>query len=341
MKTFFDFCAGIGGGRWGLQNLGLRCVGFSETDRNAEQTYRCFFGNNEINYGDLMKIKPWDLPDFDLMVAGFPCQAFSALGQRRGLSDRRGQIIFGLLNIIKTKNVKYFILENVKGLINHHQGQTLQTIIKLLNSAGYHVAVKLMDSSHYGLPHKRERIYFTGVQKKLGNGNDFQNYFYHNPLKIKMNSLKKYLVEKSNIVFENKHEKTYQNFLKYLNNKYNRGCVSVNELLREEYLIIDTRQSDLRLYKGKIPTLRAGRHGIFYIKNGKFRKLSGYESLLLQGFDKKLAKKTRGVIPENRILSQAGNAMSVNVVYTCGRSLINFINQHIEKEYFKLDFKSF
>ncbi len=91
---FMDFCAGIGGGRLGLQNLGLKCVAFSEIDQYAEKTYRELFGNEEKNYGDLTKINPVDLPNFELMIAGFPCQSFSVIGQRKGMNDDRGQIIF-------------------------------------------------------------------------------------------------------------------------------------------------------------------------------------------------------------------------------------------------------
>ncbi|MBU4031110.1 DNA (cytosine-5-)-methyltransferase [Patescibacteria group bacterium] len=104
---FIDFCAGIGGGRIGLENLGMKCVGFSEIDKNSEKTYREFFGNEEKNYGDLTKINPDDLPEFDLMIAGFPCQTFSVIGQRTGMKDRRGQIIFNLIDIMKAKNLKY------------------------------------------------------------------------------------------------------------------------------------------------------------------------------------------------------------------------------------------
>jgi len=98
---FIDFCAGIGAGRLGLEKLGLNCVAFSEIDRYAEKTYREFFGGKEKNYGDLMKINPDDLPNFDLMIAGFPCQSFSVIGQRKGMSDKRGQIIYGLIKIMK------------------------------------------------------------------------------------------------------------------------------------------------------------------------------------------------------------------------------------------------
>ena len=327
---FIDFCAGIGGGRLGLEKLGMKCVGFSEIDKNAENTYRHFFGDGEINYGDLMKINPFDLPNFDLMVAGFPCQTFSIVGQRKGLIDERGQIIFGLLKIMRAKKIKYFILENVKGLLNHEQGQTFKIILDLLDSEGYGVVAKTMDSSHYGLPHKRERVYFIGVKKGLlKNLNDFYNYFHRYPDQRKMNNIKQYLIDDDNTAFTENQKRLYQTFLNYLKNKYNGGKISVSELLKEEFLVIDTRQSDLRLYRGKIPTLRTGRHGLLYVKENKFRRLSGYESLLLQGFPKQLALKVKNRIPENRILSQAGNAMTVDVVNACGKSLIGFIREYI------------
>ena len=327
---FIDFCAGIGGGRLGLEKLGMKCVGFSEIDRNAENTYRHFFGNSEVNYGDLMKLNPLDLPDFDLMVAGFPCQSFSIVGQRRGLTDERGQIIFGLLKIMRVKKIKYFILENVKGLLNHEQGQTFKTLLELLDSEGYGVVAKTMDSSHYGLPHKRERVYFIGIKKDLlKNLNVFYNYFHRYPEKTKMNNIRQYLVDDDNVAFTEDQKKSYQTFLNYLKNKYNRGRISINELLKEEFLIIDTRQSDLRLYREKIPTLRTGRHGLLYVKENKFRRLSGYESLLLQGFPKQLALKVKNRISESRILSQSGNAMTVNVVEACAESLLDFIRKSV------------
>lgn len=321
---FMDFCAGIGGGRLGLETLGMQCVAFSEIDRNAEKTYREFFGKEEKNYGDLTKINPKELPDFDLMIAGFPCQTFSVIGQRAGMKDRRGQIIFSLIDIMKAKNLKYFILENVKGLINHDKGRTKRIIFEELDKAGYKIFPKLVSSLQYGVPQMRERIYIVGVRKDLIKTNVPFPY----PESVKIPELKNYLIDTNELEFDEK-KRAYETFLKYLDNKYNKGKFFIDKLLKEDYLVIDTRQSDLRLYRGKAPTLRTGRHGILYTRNGKFRRLSGFESLLLQGFPEKLTNKIKDKIQEVYLLSQAGNAMTVSVVEAFGASLLEFINEQI------------
>jgi len=320
---FMDFCAGIGGGRLGLENLGMQCVGFSEIDKGAEKTYREFFGEDEKNHGDLTKINPNDLPDFDLMIAGFPCQTFSVIGQRKGMKDDRGQIIFSLIYIMKAKNLKYFILENVKGLLNHGTGESMKIILNALDEAGYKVFWKLTSSLYHGVPQMRERIYFVGIRKDL-----VKNEVFDFPQAVEKPDLKDYLIDTDELEFDEK-KRAYDTFLKYLENKYNKGKFEINKLLKEDFLVIDTRQSDLRLYRGKVPTLRTGRHGILYVRDGKFRRLSGYESLLLQGFPKNLAEKPKGKIADVYLLSQAGNAMTVNAVEAFGESLVNFINQQI------------
>ena len=284
---FVDFCAGIGAGRLGLQNLGLSCAGFSEIDKYAEQTYREFFGQEEKNHGDLMKINANDLPDFDLMIAGFPCQSFSVIGQRKGMNDHRGQIIYGLIKIMNAKNLPYFILENVKGLVNHEGGKTLKVILEELDKAGYKVYHRVLNSLDYGVPQMRERIYFVGIRKDLVNGNNFEW-----PKPVKPPNVKDYLIDNSEMEF-NEKKRAYETFLKFLNNRYNKGLFKIEKLLKEDHLVLDTRQSDLRLYRNKVPTLRTGRHGVLYVRKGKFRRLSGFESLLLQGFPKDLAEKIK------------------------------------------------
>ena len=200
----------------------------------------------------------------------------------------------------------------------------MKIILDTLDQAGYKIFWKLVSSLHYGVPQMRERIYFVGVRKDLvKDGIPFEF-----PQPVKKPELKDYLVDTAELEFDEK-KRAYETFLKYLENKYNKGKFSVEQLLKEDYLVIDTRQSDLRLYRGMVPTLRTGRHGILYVRDGKFRRLSGYESLLLQSFPENLSKKVKGKIADVYLLSQAGNAMTVNVVEAFGKSLLDFAKKQI------------
>lgn len=315
---FMDFCSGIGGGRLGLEKNNLTCVAHSEIDESAINTYKTFFGKNEKNFGNLMDIKANSLPDFDILIGGFPCQTFSIVGKREGFSDSRGLIIYGLIKILVEKNVPYFILENVKGLVNHNNGETIKTILSELSNAGYYVDYKVLNSENYGVPQLRERVYFVGIR------NDMLNNFFIWPNQIDTPDLKNYLIDSENQILDFNNP-TWQ---KYINNKYNKGRFDFDKILAENYLVIDTRQSDLRIYRGKTPTLRTGRHGILYVKDGQLRKLSGYESLLLQGFPKELADKAKKAkINNNKLLSQAGNAMTVTVIKALGDALLECIGE--------------
>jgi DNA (cytosine-5)-methyltransferase 1 len=221
------------------------------------------------------------------------------------------------------KNLKYFILENVKGLTNHDSGNSLKIILDELDNAGYKVFHKVLNSIDYGVPQMRERIYFVGIRKDLIN----TNFVFDFPEKKSPVKIENYLVDEKEFEFNEKKE-SYETFLRYLKNKYNDGRYNLGEFLKKDYLVIDTRQSDLRLYNNRVPTLRVGRHGILYVRNGKFRKLSGYESLLLQGFPKELAKKASGHVEEIHLLKQAGNAMTVNVIEEITKQLFKALEKY-------------
>ena len=315
---FMDFCAGIGGGRLGLEKNNLKCVAYSEIDMITDKTYRLFFGEEEKNFEDLTKIDAKELPDFDILISGFPCQTFSILGKREGFEDSRGLIIYGLIKILLETKTPYFILENVKGLINHNKGQTLNTILNELSNAGYYVDYRILNSENYGVPQYRERIYFVGIKKEK----------VERPFKwpegIKVPDIKDFLIDDDSEILDF-NNLTWQ---KYINNKYNKGKYDFDKILNEDFLVLDWRQSDLRFYRGKIPTLRTGRHGILYIKDKKLHKLSGYEALLLQGFPKDLAVRAKThKINNNKLLSQAGNAMTVPVIQAIGHSLLTYIGE--------------
>lgn len=315
---FMDFCSGIGGGRLGLEQNGLKCVAYSEISENADRLYKVFYGNNERNYGDLTKINPESLPDFDMLICGFPCQTFSIVGKRAGFADMRGQIIFHIVNILKVKKPSMFLLENVKGLINHNKGKTISYIISMLELCGYYVEYRVLNSENYGIPQMRERVYIVGISNDMFNGHmNWEN--------TKISSrLSDFLDENNNLIIS-ENDPT---FLKYINNKYNAGKYNTDSLLSKELSVIDWRQSDLRIYENKIPTLRTGRHGIIYVRNSQFHKLSGYESLLLQGFPEETAQKVlNSGLSNNTILSLAGNSMTVPVISEVCRMMLNSIKE--------------
>lgn len=315
--TFIDFCAGIGGGRLGLELNGLQCIGYSEIDKEAIKTYQKLHdAEHEINFGDITQIQPVLLPDFDLLIAGFPCQTFSIIGKREGLNNQKeGQLIYYIADILKIKQPQYFILENVKGLVHHNNGKTLQEILKLLENTGYNVYFDVINSINF-LPQSRERIYFIGIRHDIQI--QYSSFELNNVLFGTISSVEYHLKTFLNPTDENlftDNSPSYKTFLKYLDNKYNEGKFSINELLQKDYLIIDTRQSDLRLYENRIPTLRRNRQGILYVYKNNFYTLSALEALKLQGFGKikNLEHKIIGLKKQD-ILKQCGNAMSVNVI---------------------------
>lgn len=318
IKTFFDFCSGIGGGRLGLEQAGLECVGRSETSRLADTTYRLMHNTeNDINYGNLKKITGDKIPAFDLLIAGFPCQSFSVIGRQDGFSDDRGQIIFQLARILRETQPTCFILENVKGLVTHDKGKTIKVILDELANSGYTVSYRVLTSLEYGVPQMRQRVYFVGFKTSIGL--DYSKFKWPEPVLV--SALSDYLID-NNLA----NDERLDIFKNYLKNPTNAGKYSVDDIRTMEGKIIDTRMNDLRIYTGKCPTLRAQRDGILYVKNGAIYQLTGYEALLLQGFPPKYADKVKNKVTDRHLLMQAGNAMTVNVIRELGNSIIKFLS---------------
>lgn len=160
---FFDLFSGIGGFRIGLERAGFKSIGYCDCDERANQLYKAFFDTSEeLFFNDVRNIKTEELPDFDILCAGFPCQSFSIAGKRRGFEDSRGTMFFEVARILKDKRPRYFILENVKGLLNHDGGKTFQTILKILSDLGYQTQWQLLNSKFFGVPQNRERVYIVG-----------------------------------------------------------------------------------------------------------------------------------------------------------------------------------
>ena len=164
--TFIDLFAGIGGIRLGYQLNGGRCVFSSEWDKDAAKTY--YFNFGERPCGDIQKIDPKSIPDFDVLLAGFPCQPFSIIGDKEGFKhETQGTLFFNIEKILLEKRPKAFMLENVRNLTAHDNGRTFKVILSHLRNAGYDVHYKVLNALDYGVPQKRERIIICGFRKKV------------------------------------------------------------------------------------------------------------------------------------------------------------------------------
>ncbi len=157
---YFSMFSGIGGFEIPLNKLSAECVGYSEIDKYAIKVYERHFKHE--NYGDATNIVASEPPDFDLLVGGFPCQAFSIAGKRKGFDDTRGTLFFDIARILAEKRPRHLVLENVKGLLSHDSGKTFQTILGVLSDLGYRVEWQVLNSKDFGVPQNRERIYFIG-----------------------------------------------------------------------------------------------------------------------------------------------------------------------------------
>lgn len=162
---YISLFAGIGGFDFGLNAVGGECVFASEIDKFAKQAYTTLHGLEP--HGDITKIDAKDIPEHDVIAAGFPCQSFSVAGKRGGFEDARGTLFFEVARIASEKHPKVLLLENVKGLVGHDKGKTLDTIVKTLNEIGYRVDFEVLNSKYFGVPQNRERIFIVAIREDL------------------------------------------------------------------------------------------------------------------------------------------------------------------------------
>ncbi|MBY0537457.1 MAG: DNA cytosine methyltransferase [Chitinophagaceae bacterium] len=283
---FIDLFAGIGGFRIAMQNLGGKCVFTSEWDKEAQRTYRANFG--EIPFGDITKEQTkMFIPDgFDVLCAGFPCQAFSIAGKRGGFEDTRGTLFFDVAEIIKRKQPKAFFLENVKGLRNHDRGKTLETILNVLRSdLGYYVPEpQILNAKDFGVPQNRERIFIVGFHKDT----NVSKFEYPKPLNktVKFGDIKEKKVPATKFFLSTQYLQTLHNHKARHESKGNgfgfeiipdtgiANAVVCGGMGRERNLVIDKRIKDFTPtthIKGEV-----NREGI--------RKMTPREWARLQGF---------------------------------------------------------
>lgn len=345
---YAELFSGIGGFRNAADHISLdtnvkfKCVGFSEIDQYAIATYiNNYKLNGETRMQDITQFvedkKQLKLmEDFDLLIGGFPCQSFSLLGKKLGLEDERGKILFSIDKLLKKKKPKFVVLENVRNIIRHDKGNTLNEILKFFKDHKYkYINYVILDTQHFGLPQKRARIFFVCSKRSL-EIELTETAIIENFKKIKKHSLT-----------------TYKNVLNILEKEVDKKYY-LSERIKHTILDGGTKnfwsksQIDLDIARTLTATMvkmhRASQDNYYsddYILKGKshkdtskevlfkkpVRKLTPKEALQLQGFNKSFYYKAISAgVSENQLYKQAGNALSVNTGY----ALLHYLFVHLK-----------
>ena len=307
--TQIDLFAGIGGIRQGFQRCGGKTVFSSEIDKFAQKTYRINYG--ETPSGDITAINPKDIPDHDILLAGFPCQPFSQAGLKKGFDDTRGTLFFNIASILKEKRPKAFLLENVKQLKGHDKGKTIQVILNTLAELNYYVPEpQILNAYHFGVPQNRERIIIVGFNKKYL-PEDFNEFQY--PIgNIDAN------VCVGNILEDNVPDKYT------ISDKLYQGHLTRKEKHKEKgngfgFCLFDydskyTNTISARYYKD-------GSEALIKQENKNPRMLTPRECARLQGFAEDF------IIPVSnaQAYKQFGNSVCINVIEAVAKNMIEYM----------------
>ncbi|MCX6717006.1 MAG: DNA cytosine methyltransferase [Candidatus Taylorbacteria bacterium] len=301
--TFIDLFAGIGGIRMGFESVGGECVFTSEWDEYAKKTYQANF--KEIPYGDITKIEPEEIPNFDMLLAGFPCQPFSQAGLKKGFEDTRGTLFFNVSRIIKHHKPSVVFLENVRNLASHDKGNTLKVILGTLEELGYKVFHNILNAKEFGVPQNRARIYILGFK-------DGVDFVFPKPPMIKTRVWD---------ILENKVDNKYT-----ISDKLWAGHQRRKKEHREKgngfgYSLFDEKSEytstiSARYYKD-------GSEILIKQKGKNPRKLTPKEASRLQGFPENF------IIPvsDNQAYKQFGNSVAVPVIKALAKQIIRTLEK--------------
>lgn len=300
-----SFFAGVGGIDLGFEQAGFETVYANEFDDYAADTYECNY-NIKVDRRDIHQVPVEDIPDFDILLAGFPCQAFSIAGYRQGFDDEkgRGDLFFELTRIMEAKRPRIAFFENVKNLVGHDNGNTFRVICEQLDLLGYKYIPQVMNASEYGnVPQNRERIYIVAFREK----EDYANFSM--PLPIPLNKTIRNVIDFKDVQDE-----------KYYYSEKNCGFYEQLERdMRNKETIYQWRRVYVRENKSNVvPTLTAnmgtGGHNVPLIltDDGRIRKLTPRECFNVQGYprDFKLPEQSN-----TRLYKQAGNSVVVPVIH--------------------------
>lgn len=308
---FIDLFAGIGGIRLPFSELGGRCVFSSEWDKFAQKTYSINYG--EVPYGDITKVSTNEIPDFDILLAGFPCQPFSQAGKGLGFEDTRGTLFFEIERIIRDKRPKAFLLENVKRLKTHDKGRTISIILKHLRELNYSVDMTVLRAADFGVPQNRERLFIVGYNNEYLLENRKFNFRFPEPLNIdtRVGSILEDDVDEKYII----SDKLYEGHLRRKREHKEKGNGFGFSVFNKESKYTNTISA--RYYKDGSEVL------IDMGEGNNPRKLTPRECARLQGFPDTF------IIPvsDTQAYKQFGNSVTVPVVRKVAEMIINELEE--------------
>ena len=300
--TFIDLFAGLGGFRIALESLGAKCVYSSEWDIPVQMVYAENFG--DVPEGDITQIDENNIPDFDILCAGFPCQAFSISGKQRGFDDSRGTLFFDVARIVKAKRPKIVFMENVKNFATHDGGKTLEVVRGTMEELGYTFYQKVLNAVDYGIPQKRERIYMVCFRNDL----EINDFNYPKPFEL-TRYVEDFLLDDEEMVKDLYVDRpdTYYNGVE--DDQYSNKSIRLG--------IVNKGGQGERIYstKGIAVTLSAYGGGVFaktggYLVNGKTRKLHPRECARIMGYPDSYKISNSS----NQAYKQFGNSVVIDVL---------------------------
>ena len=303
--TFVDLFAGIGGIRLAFERIRGKCVFTSEWNEHCQMMYEANFGEKPL--GDITKIDASEVPNHDILTGGFPCQAFSIIGNRHGFTDTRGTLFFEIERILKAKKPKAFLLENVKQLTTHDKGRTLRVILDHLVALGYFVHYKVLNGLDFGVPQKRERIILVGFNR------GFPFTFPTNGLESK--SLSEILEPEDRI--DKRHFLT-----EYFRSKLERRLKEQNKrIIHRPVVLHENKSGNIGIHPFTC-ALRAEGSYNYVTVNGE-RRFTPRELLRLQGFPDSF----KIVVPVAQVRKQAGNSVVVPKIEAVAKSMIQAMEE--------------
>ena len=329
---FLDLFAGIGGFRLGMEASGHECIGFCEIDKFARASYKAIHNTEgEIELHDITTVTDDDvraIGEVDVICGGFPCQAFSIAGARRGFEDTRGTLFFEIARFASILKPKYLFLENVKGLLNHDKGNTFKTIIGALDELGYDVEWQVLNSKNFGVPQNRERVFIVGHFRGERSGNVFPfGGKVENADPGLENEIKKYGTiqpnfNQSGIVYE--IDGIAPTLRAYQGGNL-EPKIRVKEATKQGYAeavvgdSINLSHPNSKTRRGRVGkqianTLLTGERQGVVEPDFRIRKLTPRECWRLQGFPDWAFDKAQEVNSNSQLYKQAGNSVTVNVI---------------------------